>query len=243
MVNAVISGVLDSLISGSELHNSRRRGVLLKLMRRIVLSNQPYSYVKSLIASEPKEKIDGAIFDLVSFEQSEQWCGTISFGLGFFLRIPVLGWLLQQPHIRSDDIEEKGTGRIFYSEGELNVGRYPHDELGFVRNKKQLCMHNIVGWAVVSYSQAFAASLLATRADGSAEGSPAILLAPSQGLVGVPSGTECTHLEQVPVIILWIVQMVCCSNIARTLSRCTNHHCTHHHHRHRPRLPHHHHSH
>ncbi|XP_030506050.1 uncharacterized protein LOC115720968 isoform X1 [Cannabis sativa] len=38
-------------------------------------------------------------------------------------RIPVLGWLLQQPHIRSDDIEEKGTGRIFYSEGELNVGR------------------------------------------------------------------------------------------------------------------------
>ncbi|KAM6572241.1 hypothetical protein CsatA_016321 [Cannabis sativa] len=37
-----------------------------KLMRRIVLSNQPYSYVKSLIASEPKERIDGAIFDLVS---------------------------------------------------------------------------------------------------------------------------------------------------------------------------------
>ncbi|KAF4381755.1 hypothetical protein G4B88_002905 [Cannabis sativa] len=132
-----------------------------KLMRRIVLSNQPYSYVKSLIASEPKEKIDGAIFDLVSFEQSEQWCVGVTYNrtkvlfaiihetskfqgnnfirswlfLGSYRlahmwhdfggvwvhcalhRIPVLGWLLQQPHIRSDDIEEKGTGRIFYSEG------------------------------------------------------------------------------------------------------------------------------
>ncbi|KAF4365014.1 hypothetical protein F8388_001762 [Cannabis sativa] len=132
-----------------------------KLMRRI-----------SLIASEPKERIDGAIFDLVSSLSSKAnndarlahlWHDFGGVWVHCALhRIPVLGWLLQPPHIRSDDIEEKRTGRIFYSEGELNVGRsrllltstfffsrgmvlpfsaipysaisilYPHDELGFV---------------------------------------------------------------------------------------------------------------
>ena len=68
--------------------------------------------------------------------------------------------------------------------------------------------HNFHFHDMISYPQALATGITASRALGSTESSPWILASPREGLISVPRRTEGTHCIQIPPMLLWVVEMV-----------------------------------
>ena len=72
---------------------------------------------------------------------------------------------------------------------------------------------------MITYLEAAAAGRLAVRAGGAAERRPAVPLPPHQRHVGVPRRAEDAGDSQVPVDLLWVVQVVRRRHAARLLRR------------------------
>lgn len=78
-------------------------------------------------------------------------------------------------------------------------------------------LERIVSAAWSCYPQALATGVAAGRADGAAEGGPAVLLPPGQGLIGVPRRAVGANTVQVPVILSRVVVVVRRPDVGRLL--------------------------